>query len=155
MKYNGIAARRRGRKWEVTVQEDSTWPWMLIIQSPSHVWLFVSPWTAAHQASLSLTISPSLPKFMFIASVMPSSRLILWSPLLLPSIFPSIRDFSSELAVSLRGPKHWSFTFSFSLSSEYSGLILLKIDWFDLLAAQGTLRRFLQHQTSSLKASVL
>ena len=155
MKYNGVAANRRGTKWEVIVKEDSTWTWILIVQSPSRVWLFVAPRTKAHQASLSLTISQSLPKFMFIALVMPSSHLILWSPLLLlPSIFPSIRDFSSELAVSVRWPKYCSFTFSFSLSSEYLGLILLTVDWFDLLAAQGTLRSFLQCQTSSLKASI-
>ena len=109
----------------------------------------VTPWTAARQA-LSLTISRSLPKFMFIASVMPSSHLILWCPLLLlPSIFPSIRNFSSESAVRIRRPKYYSI----SPSKEYSGLISLKIDWFDLLAVQGTLRSLLQHHSS--KVSVL
>ena len=110
-----------------------------------------TPWTATHQDSLSLTISWSLPKFMYIASVMPFSHLILWCRLLLlPSIFPSIRDFSSELAVRIRWPKHWSF--SISPSKGYSGLISLKIDWFDL-AVQGTFRNLLQHH--SLKTPIL
>ena len=117
-------------------------------------------WTTAHQASLSLTISWSLPKFIFIASVMLSSQLILWrSLLLLPSIFPNegkifpLRDFSTELSVHVRWPNYWSFSFSIISSSEYSGLIFLKIDWFDLLAVQGISRSLLQHH--SLKASVL
>ena len=105
------------------------------------------PLDCAHQASLSLTISQSLPKFMFIASAKLSSCLILWRPLLLPSIFPSI----SESSVRIRWPKYWSF--SISPSSEYSGLISLKIDWFDLLAVQGTFRSILQHHSS--KASLL
>ena len=110
--------------------------------------------TAAHQASLSLTISWSLPKFMSIASVMPTSHLILWCPLLLlPSIFPSTRDFSNELAVHIRWPKYWSFSFSISPSNNYSGLISLKIDWFYLLAVQGTLRSLFQHYNS--KVSIL
>ena len=110
-------------------------------------------WTAACQASVSLTISQSLPEFMSIASVMPSSRLILWCPLLfLPSVFPSIRDFSNKFALSIRWPKYWSFNFSFRASNQYSGFISLKIDWFDL-AVQGALRSlFQQHH---LKASVL
>ena len=91
----------------------------------------VTLWIAAFQASLSLTISWNLPKFKSIASVMPSSHLILWGPLLLPSIFPSIRGYSNELAVCIRWPKYWSFSFSIGPSSEYSGLISLKIDWFD------------------------
>ena len=128
------------------------WKW-IVVQSPRHVQLFVTPWTAAHQASLSLTISQSLPKFMLIASVMPSSRLILWCPFLLPSIFLSFRAFSSESAVHITLPKHWSFNFGISPSNEYSVLISLKIDWFDLLAVQGTLRSLFQHR--SLKASVL
>ena len=107
-------------------------------------------WTAAHQASLSLTISQSLRKFMFIESVMPSNLLILCRPLLLlPSIFPSIRVFSNELAVRIRWPKYCSFSFSISPSNEYSGLI----DWFDLLAVQGTLKSLLQHHSS--KAAIL
>jgi len=126
---------------------------VVAVQSPSHVQLFAIPWTAAHQASLSITISRSFPKFMFIASMMPSSHLILWCPLLLqPSIFPSIRDFYNESSVHIRWPKYWSFSFSISPSSEYSGLISLKIDWFDL-AVQGTFRSFFQHH--SLKSSIL
>ena len=124
------------------------------VQSLSRARLFETPWTAASQASLSLTISRSLPKFMFIASVMPPSHLILWRPLLLlPSIFPSIRDFSNESSVHIRWPKYWSFSFSISPSSEYLGLISLKIDWFDLLAVQGILRSLLQHH--SPKTSIL
>ena len=112
------------------------------------------PWTTAHQASLSLTISWSLPKFMFIASVMPSSYLILWCPLLLlPSIFSSIRDFSNESSVHIRCPKCWSFTFRISPCSEYSGLISLKLDWFDTFAVQETFRILFQHRSS--KESVL
>ena len=119
-----------------------------VVQLSSCVWLFVTPWTAACQSSLSLTISWSLPKFMFVASVMLSSQLILWrSLLLLPSIFSSIRDFSNELFVHIWWPKYWSFSFSISPSSEYSGLISLKIHWFDLLALQGTLRSLLQHHS--------
>ena len=119
-----------------------------VVQLSSCVWLFVTPWTAACQSSLSFTISWSLPKFMFIALVMPSSHLIFWYPLLLlPSIFPSIRDFSKELSVHIWWPKYWSFSFSISPSSEYSGLISLKIHWFDLLALQGTLRSILQHHS--------
>ena len=114
---------------------------------------FVTPWTAACQASLSLTISRSLPKFMSTALVIPSSHLILWHPLL-PSVFPSIRDFSNELAVQIRRPKCWSFSFSFSISpsNEYSGKISFKIDWFNLVV-QGTFRSLLQHHSS--KASIL
>jgi len=123
---------------------------VVVVQSPSHVWLFVTPWTAACQTSLSLTISQSLPKFMSIAPVMPSSHLILWCPLfLLPSVFPSIRDFSNESPVRIKWPKYWSFSFSISPSNEYSGLISLEIDWFDLLDFQGTLRSLLQHHSSN------
>ena len=105
-------------------------------------------------ASLSLTVSWSLPKFMSIALVIPSSHLILWHPLLLlPSIFPSIRDFSNESAVHIRWPKYWNFSFSISTSNKYSGLISFEIDWFHLLGVQGTLRSLLQHHSS--KASVL
>ena len=108
-----------------------------------------TPWTAARPASLSLTISRSLHKFMFIASVMRSSHLIFWCLLLLlPSIFPSIRDFSKVSATHIRGPKYWSF--SISPSSEYSGFISFKIDRFDLLAVQGTFRSLLQHHNSSV-----
>ena len=104
----------------------------------SHVWLFAAPWIAAHQASLSFTISWNLIKLVFTESEMPPNHLILCCPLLLlPSIFPSIRVFSKELALHIRWPKYWSF--SFSPSNEYSGLISLSIDWFDLLTVQATL----------------
>ena len=115
---------------------------------------FASPWTAACQASLSFTISQSLLKCMFIESVMPSNHFILCCPLLLlPSIFPSIRVFSCESALGIRWPKYWSFSFSISPSNEYSGLIFFRIDLFDLLSVQGTLKSLLQHH--SLKASIL
>ena len=115
----------------------------------SRVCLFVIPWTAACQASLSFTISQRLLKLMSIESVMPSNHLILCCPLLLlPSIFTSIRVFSSGLAFCMRWPKYWSFSFSISLSNEYSGLISCRIDWFDLLAVQGTLKSLLQHHSS-------
>ena len=107
----------------------------IVVQSPSCVWLLAIPLTAAHQASLSLTISCSLPEFMFIVLVMSSRHLILWCPLLLlPSVFPRIRDFSNESSVHIRWPKYWSSSFSFRPSSEYSGLIFLKIDWLFLLS---------------------
>ena len=125
--------------------------WQVVVQLHSCVRLFATSWTATHLAFLSLTISWSFPKFMSIASVMPSSHLILWHSFLLPSIFPSIRDFSNELAVHIRWPKYWSF--SISPSNEYSWLISLKIDCFSLLAVQGTLRSLLQHH--SLKALIL
>ena len=116
---------------------------LFVVQSPSCVRVFVTPWTAASQASLSLTISWSLLKFMSIALVMPSNHLILYHTLLLlPSIFPGIRDFSNESAICIRWPKYWSF--SISPSSENSGLISLKI-WFDLLAVQRTFRSLLQY----------
>ena len=120
-------------------------PCVVAVQSLSHVWLFAIPWTAAHQASLSFTISQSLLRLMSIESVMPSNHLILCCPLLLlPSIFPSIRVFSSESALHIRWPKYWSF--SISPSDEYSGLISFRMDWFDLLAVYGTLKSLLQHQ---------
>ena len=126
----------------------------LVSQLLSRVLLFAAPWTAGCQASLSFTISQSLLKLMSIESVMPSNHLILCPPLLLlPYIFPSIRVFSNELALCTRWPKDWSFSFSISPSSEYSGLISFRIDWLDLLAVQGTLRSLLQRQSS--KASVL
>ena len=106
-------------------------------------------WIAAHQASLSITNSQSLLKLMSIKLVMPSNHLILCHPLLLlASIFPSIRVFSNELALCIRWPKYWSFSFSISPSSEHSGLISVRIDWFDLLAVQGTLKSLLQHYSS-------
>ena len=107
------------------------------------------PMDCSMPVSLSLRISQSLPNFMFIASVMSSSHLILWCPLLLlPSIFPSIRDFTNESDVHIRWPKYWSFSFSISSSNEYSGLISFRIDWFDLLAVQGTFRSLFQHHSS-------
>ena len=116
--------------------------------------LTVTPWTAASQASLSFTISQSLLKLMSIVSVMPSNHLNLCQPLLLlPSIFSSIRVFSNESALHIRWPKYWSFNFSISSSNEYSGFISFRIDWFDLLAVQGTLKGLLQDH--SLKASIL
>ena len=119
----------------------------------SHGPLFVTPWTAAHQASLSITNSRNLLKLMSIKLMSPSNRLILCHPLLPPSIFPSIRVFSNESALHIRWPKYWSFSFSISPSSEYSGLISFRIDWLDLLAVGGTLKSLLQHHSS--KASVL
>ena len=114
-----------------------------VFQLLSCLWLFVTPWTAECQAFLSITISLSLTKLMFIESVMPSNHLILCCPLLLlTSIFPSIRVFSSESALHIRWPKYWSFSFSICPSNEYSGLISSRIDWFDLLAVQGTLKVF-------------
>ena len=108
--------------------------------------VFVTPWTAAHQASLSITNSRSLPKPMSIESVMPSNHLILCLPLLLlPSVFPSIRVFSSESALHIRWPKCWSFSFNISPSNEQPGLISFRMDWLDLLAVQGTLKSLLQH----------
>ena len=112
------------------------------VQVLNHVQLFVTPWTAPHQVSLSITNSQSPPKPMSIESVMPSNHLILCPLLLLPSIFPSIRVFSSESALHIRWPKYWSFSFSISLFNEYSGLISFRIDWFDLLAVQGISRVF-------------
>ena len=118
----------------------------VVVRSLSCVQLFATPWTAAHQSSLSFTISRSLFKRMPIESVMPSNHLILCHPLLLlPSVFPSIRVFSKELALQIKWPKYWSFSFSISLSKEYSGLISFRIDWFDVLAVQGTLKSLLQH----------
>ena len=119
----------------------------------AHVWLFVTPWTAALQASLSITNSRSLPKLMSIESVMPSNHLILCRPLLLlPSIFPSIRVFSNQSALCIRWPEYWSFSFNISPSNEHPGLIF-RINWLDLLAVQGTLKSLLWQHSS--KASIL
>ena len=123
------------------------------VQSLNHVQFFVTPWTAECQASLSLTINWSLPKFVSTESVMPSNHFILCCPLLLPSILSSIRGFSSELSLHIRWPNYWSSCFSISPSNEYSGFISFRIDWLDLLAVQGTLKSFLQHHSS--KASIL
>ena len=124
------------------------------VQSLSRVRLFVTPWTTACQASLSITNSWSLPKLMFIESMMPSNHLILCrSLLLLPSILPSIRVFSNESALQMRWPKYWSFSFNKSPSNEHPGLISFRMDWLDLLKVQGTLKSLFQHHSS--KASVL
>ena len=124
------------------------------VQSLSRVWLFTTLWTAAHQASLSITNLQSLLKLMFIESVMPSNHLILYCPLLLlPSIFPSIRVFSNKTVLHIRWPKYWSFSFSISPSNEYSGLISFRVDLFDLLAVRGTLKSLLQHHSS--EASII
>ena len=124
------------------------------VQSLSRVWLLATPWTAAHQASLSITNCRSLPKPMSIESVMPSNHLILCRPLLLlPSIFPSIRVFSNESALRITWPKYWSFSFNISPSNEYRELISFRMDWLDLIAVQGTLKSLFQHYSS--KASIL
>ena len=119
---------------------------LFIVQSLSHVRLFVTPWTAAHQPSLSFTISRGLLKLMSIESVMPSNHLILCCSLLLPSFFPRIRVLSNESAFHIWWPQYWHF--SISPSSKYSGLISLRIDWLDLLAVQGTLKSILQHHST-------
>ena len=131
----------------VLVKTEFSSVWLL-----SHVRLFVTPWTAACQTSLSITNSQSLLKLMSIKLVMPSNRLILCHPLLPPSIFPSIRDFSNE-SVLIRWPKYWNFSFSISSSNEYSGLISFRMNWLYLLAVPGTLKSLLQHQSS--KATIL
>ena len=124
------------------------------IQSLSCVRLFATPWTAAHQASLSITNSRSFLKLMSIDLVMPSNHLILCRPLFfLPSIFPSIKVFSNESVLRIRCPKYWSLSFSISPSNEHPGLISFRMDWLDLLAVQGTLKSLLQHHNS--KASIL
>ena len=128
--------------------------WISSVQSLSCVRLFAPPWTAARQASLSITNSRTLLKLMSIESVMPSNYLILCHPLLLlPSIFPSIRVLSSESVLRIRWPKYWSFSFSVSPSNGHPGLISFRIDWLDLLAVQGTPKSLLQHHSS--KASIL
>ena len=126
---------------------------IFVVQSPSCIQLFATLWTAARQASLSFTISLSLLKLMSTESVMPSNHFILCHPLLLlPSVFSSIRVFSNESCLCIRRPKYWSFSFSISPSNEYSGLISFRMDWFDLLAVQGTLNSLLYYRSS--KASI-
>ena len=126
----------------------------VVVQSLSRVWLLVTPWTAARQASLSITNSQTLLRLMSLESVMPSNHLILCCPLLLlPSIFPSIRVFSNESALRIRWPKYWSFSFSISPTNEHPGLISFRMAWLDLLAVQGTLKSLLQYHSS--KASIL
>ena len=124
------------------------------VQLLSRVWFFVTPWTVARQASLSFANSWSFLKLMSIASAKPSSHLILYHPLLLPpSIFPSIRVFPKESVLCIRWPEYWSFSFSISLSYEYSGLISFRMDWLDFLYVRGTLKSLLRHHSSN--ASVL
>ena len=124
------------------------------IQSLSRVWVFVTPQTAAHQASLSITNSGNLLKLMFIELVMPSNHLKLCHPFLHPPwIFPIIKSFSNESVFHIRWPQYWSFSFNISPSNEYSGLISFRMDWLDLLAVQGTLKNLLQYYSS--KASIL
>ena len=123
------------------------------VQLLSSVRLFATPWTAACQASLSITNSQSFLKLMSIESVMPSYHLILCHPLLLPSIFPSISVFSNESALHIRWPKYWSFSFSISPSSEHPGLMSFRMDWLGILAVQGTLKSLLSYHSS--KASIL
>ena len=131
-------------KMEELSYSTRVWNAVVVVQSLSHVRQFVTPWTAACQASLFFTLCWSLCKLKFIEPVMPSNHLILCHPLfLLPSIFPSIRVFSNESVLYIRWPKYWSVSFSSSPSNEYSGLISLRIDWFDLLAVQGTLKSLL------------
>ena len=123
--------------WNIYIQFSS-------VQSLSHVRLFATPWITARQSSLSITNSRSLPKLMYSESVMPSSHLILCRPLLLlPSIFPSIRVFSNKLALCIKWPKYWSFSFNISTSNEHPRLIFFRMDWLDLLAVQGTLKSLL------------
>ena len=138
---------------DVSSRRSSRYSSVQSIQSLNRVQFFATPWIAALQASLSNTNSRSLLKLMSIESVMPSNSIILCYPLLLPSIFPSIRVFSNESVLHIRWPKYWSFSFSISPFSEYSGLISFRIVWFNLLALQGTLKSLLQHH--SLKASIL
>ena len=126
---------------------------IIVVQLLSHVRLFATPQAVALQASLSFTVSQSLLKLLSLGLVMSSNQLILSCPLLLPSIFPSIRIFSNESTLCMRWPKDWSFSFRISPSNEYSGLISFRVDWFALLTVQRTLKSFLQHHSS--KASVL
>ena len=145
------------------ISDNGSWIWRSNIRNHelfssaqllSSVQLFVTPWTAAHQPSLSIANSQSLLKLMSIELVIPSNHLILCRPLLLPpSIFPSIRVFSNESVLCIRWSNYWSFSFSISPSNEYSGLISFRMNWLDLLAVQGTLKSLLQHHSS--KASIL
>ena len=135
-------------KYQILTEVFSSVQWL------SHVHLFATPWTAACQVSLSVTNSQSFLKLMSIKSVMPSNYLILCHPLfLLPSIIPRVRVFSNESVLHIRWPKYWSFSFSITPFNEYPGEISFRMDWFDFLAVQGTLKSLLQHH--SLKASVL
>ena len=149
IEHNGLIWRESGRYKGHNINHSLTHS----LQSLSRVQLFATPRTAARQAYLSITNSWSPPKPMSIDSVMASNHLVLCHPLLLSSIFQNIRVFSNESALRIRLPKYWSFSFSISPSSEYSGLISFRMDWLDLLAVQGTLKSLLQHHIS--KASIL
>ena len=156
--YSKISLMHPAAIWAPEWQLKLIWWYMSIqfslVQSLRHVWLFVTPWTAALQASLSITNCWSLLKLMSFESVMPSNHLILCHPLLPPpSIFPSIRVFSNESILCISWPEYWSFSFSIIPSNEYSGQISFGMDWLDLLAVQGTLKSLLQHHSS--KASIL
>ena len=141
----GMATHSSILAWEIPWTEEPGGIQSSSVQSLSRVWLFVTPWTAACQASLSITNSQSLLKLMSIELVMPSNHLILCHPLLLlSSIFPSIRVFSNESALYIRWPKYWSFSFNISPSNEHPGLIFFRMDWLDLLEVQGTLKSLLQ-----------
>ena len=154
-KRGNLSAREGERSWNLIQRRVNNFKSMIVVvQSSSRVPLFTTLWATACQASLSITNSRILPKFMSIELVMPSNHLTLCHPLLLlPSIFPRIRVFSNESAVHIRWPKYWSFNYSISPSKVYSGLISFRIDCFDLLAVQGTLKSLLQHH--NLKASIL
>ena len=145
---------RRERERQGMQMPFQSWDWCSSVQSLSHIQLFATSWTAARQASLSITNSWSSCKPMSIRLVMPSNHLFLCRPLLLlPSIFPSIRVFSNESALHIRWPVYWSFSFNISPSNEYPGLISFRRDWLDLLVVQRTLKSLLQHHSS--KASIL
>ena len=151
---SGDLRQPRGTGWGGREVQDGGYICISSVQSLSRVQFFATPWTAACQASLSITNSWSLLKLMPIELVMPSNHLILCrSLLLLPSTFPSIRVFTNELVLHIRWPEYWSFSFSISPSNEYSGLISFMMDWLDLLPVQGILKSILQHH--SLKASIL
>ena len=149
----------KSKQWQSSINGSSLIPALYdfsSVQLLSYARLFATPWTAAHQTSLSITNSRSLLKGMSIESVMPSSHLILCRPLLLqPSIFPSIRVFSNESALCIRWPKYWSFRFNISPSNEYSGLISFRMDWLDLLAVQGTLKSLPITQFKSINSLAL
>ena len=153
-KVHGISKSRTWQSIKITYWCVSVCHQFSSVQFLSHVWLFATPWTAAHQISLSITNSWSLFKFMSIELVMPSNYFILCHSLLhLPSIFPSIRVFPNESVLPIRWPKYWSFSFNINPSNEYSELISFRIDWLDLLVVQGTLKSL--HQYHSWKASIL
>ena len=155
--YKGHSLKKSNWKCGYSINKSYSKPVIRNLSSVQlliHVWLFVTPWTAAHQASMFITKYGSLLKLMSIGSMRPSNHLILCCPLLFPpSVFPSIRVFSNESVLCIRWPKYWSFSFSICPSNEYSGLIFFEMDWLALLAVQGTLKSLLQHHSS--KPSIL